>query len=57
MLSFPGEKIGAWAAWSLQARAEVKEAHEEPVEVKAPEEAADGKAALDKESTREAPYE
>ena len=52
-----GHKIRAWAAWSLQARADVKEAHEEPVEVKAPEKAADSKAALGKESTREAPYE
>ena len=44
---FPGEK----------ARTDVKEAHEELDEVKAPEEAADGKAALEKETTREAPYE
>ena len=34
-----------------------KEAHEEPDEVKAPEETADDEAALGKESTTEAPYE
>merc|ERR1712215_574780 len=36
---------------------EEEEAHEEPVEVKAPEEITDGKAALDKETTKEALYE
>ena len=36
---------------------EEEEAHEEPVEVKAPEETADDEAALDEESTTEAPYE
>ena len=50
---FPGEKIGAWAAWSIQARADIKEAHVEPIEVKATEEASVGKAALGKEATYE----
>ena len=58
---FHGQKIGAWAAWSLQAWADVKEAHKEPIEVKATkeaaEESADGKAAHQKELTREDTYE
>ena len=50
---FHGEKIGAWAAWSIQAKADIKEAHVEPIEVKATEEASVGKAALGKEATYE----
>ena len=52
---FQGHKIRAWAAWSLLAWADAKEAHEEPDEVKAPEETADDTASLEKETTTEAP--
>ena len=50
---FHGQKIGAWAAWSIYAKADTKEANVEPIEVKANEEAAVEKAALGKEATYE----
>ena len=54
---FHGQKIGAWAAWYIQAKADVKGAHEEPIDVEATNDAAVEKAALKKESSKEATYE
>ena len=48
---FHGQKIGAWVAWSILARADVKEAHAEHVEVEVTEEGAVVEAALGKEAT------
>ena len=50
------EKIAAWKL-ANQARADVEEAHEKPIDVEATEKAADGKAALGNDTTIEATYE
>ena len=53
-----GHKMWAWAAWSLLARVDTKEAYSELEENEAPEESADDEAALDEEeSSSEATYE
>ena len=49
-------KIATWKR-TVQARADAEEAHVKPIDVKATEEAADGKAALGNETTKEATYE
>ena len=48
--------IAAWKC-TVQARADVKEAHEKPIDAEATERAADGKAALRNDTTKEAIYE